>query len=106
MPDPTDLPESGSGSPVLAGLTVLSGPAAAGKGAVVQAIRRRCPGIWLCVPVTTREPRPGEVDGSGHIFVSRREFDELTAAGELIEWARYAGYLHGTPRGPVADRLT
>lgn len=103
--DPTDLPDSGSGSPVLAGLTVLSGPAAAGTSAVVQAIRRHCPAIWHCVAVTTREPRPGEIHGSGHSFVTCGEFEELAVAGELIEWARYAGHQHGTPRGPVADRL-
>ena len=83
MPDPTDLPESGSGSPVLAGLTVLSGPAAAGKSAVVQAIGRRCPAIWPCVAATTREPRPGETHGIGHVFVTRAEFDERAAAGHV-----------------------
>lgn len=105
MTDPFDRPESEPGPPVPAGLTVLAGPPAAGRSAVVQAIRRGYPQIWLSVPVTTRQPQPGEAAGADHAFVGPAEFDRLVAAGDLLEWARYAGHRYGTPRSPVADRL-
>ena len=44
-------------------LTVLSGPSGVGKGSVIAAVRRRDPGVWLSVSVTTRAPRPGETEG-------------------------------------------
>src|SRR5262249_56050596 len=46
-----------------AGLTVLSGPSGVGKGTVVAGLRKKRPDIWLSVSVTTRSPRPGEMDG-------------------------------------------
>jgi len=86
-------------------LTVLSGPSGVGKGSVIAAVRRRHPQVWLSVSVTTRAPRPGEVDGVQYHFVRREEFDRLAAAGELLEHATYAGNSYGTPRRPVEERL-
>ena len=86
-------------------LTVLSGPSGVGKGTVVAAVRRSFPHIWVSVSATTRAPRPGERDGVEYRFVSAAEFDELVAAGELLEWAEFAGNRYGTPRRPVLDHL-
>lgn len=86
-------------------LTVLSGPSGVGKGSVVAEIRRHHPSVWLSVSVTTRPPRPGEVNGREYWFVSRAEYDRMVAAGELIEHAEYAGNGYGTPRRPVEHRL-
>ena len=86
-------------------LTVLSGPSAVGKSTVVESIRGHNPEVWLSVSVTTRHPRPGEVHGREYYFVAEREFKEMATAGELLEWARYAGNFYGTPRAPVAERL-
>jgi guanylate kinase len=105
MADPVNSIRSPAGVPVPAGLTVLSGPSGVGKSTVVQAIRLNCPDIWLSVSVTTRRPRPGEVDGREYFFIGEREFQEMVAAGRLLEWARFAGHYYGTPRGPVAERL-
>ncbi|RCV55256.1 guanylate kinase [Marinitenerispora sediminis] len=86
-------------------LTVLSGPSGVGKSTVVREIRRKHPEVWLSVSVTTRSPRPGETDGVEYFFVDDTEFDRLVAAGELLEWAEFAGNRYGTPRGPVESRL-
>jgi guanylate kinase len=86
-------------------LTVLSGPSGVGKGSVIAAVRRRHPDVWLSVSVTTRAPRPGEREGVEYHFVDQVEFDRMTAAGELLEHAVYAGHSYGTPRAPVLERL-
>ena len=87
-------------------LTVLSGPSGVGKDAVLAAVRRRHPDVWVSTSVTTRAPRPTETDGIEYHFVSRDRMAELIEAGELLEHADYAGNLYGTPRRPVLERLT
>lgn len=87
-------------------LVVLAGPTAVGKGTVAALIRQNHPDVWISVSVTTRAPRPGEVDGVHYHFVSDEEFDRMIAEGELLEWAvvhKTARY--GTPRGPVLEAI-
>jgi len=86
-------------------LTVLSGPSGVGKSTVVAELRRECPEIWISVSVTTRRPRPGEVNGREYYFVDDREFDRMLAAGELLEWNEFAGNKYGTPREPLRERI-
>ena len=94
------------GAPAPVRLTVLSGPSGVGKSTVVARLRRRYPEIWLSVSVTTRAARPGEVDGREYHFVSDSEFDRMVANNELLEWATFAGHRYGTPKQPLADRLS
>ncbi|MFG2072686.1 guanylate kinase [Nonomuraea maritima] len=86
-------------------LTVLSGPSGVGKSTVVAELRRAHPEVWLSVSVTTRRPRPGEVNGVHYYFVDGDEFERMVAAGELLEWAEFAGNCYGTPREPVLKKL-
>jgi guanylate kinase len=85
---------------------VLAGPTAVGKGTVSAQVRAEHPDVWLSVSVTTRSPRPGEVDGVHYWFVDDARFDEMVERDELLEWAvvhRAARY--GTPRAPVEEAL-
>jgi guanylate kinase len=83
-------------------LTVVSGPTAVGKGTVVTRLSEEHPKIFVSVSVTTRPPRPGEIDGVHYHFVSADQFDALIAEGELLEWATVHGvHRYGTPRAPV-----
>ena len=59
----------------------------------------------MSVSVTTRKPRPGEVDGVDYIFVDRREFERLKTRRKLLEWAEVFGHLYATPRAQVLDAL-
>jgi guanylate kinase len=86
-------------------LTVLSGPSGVGKSTVVAELARTSPQIWISVSVTTRRPRPGEVDGRHYHFVDDAGFDRLVADGALLEWARFAGHRYGTPRAPLKEKL-
>jgi guanylate kinase len=83
---------------------VVTGPSGVGKGTLIRALRERVPGLELSVSATTREPRPGEVDGRDYHFLAREEFDRRAAAGDFLEHAPYAGNRYGTPRSEL-DRL-
>jgi guanylate kinase len=72
---------------------------------VVGELRRICPDIFLSISMTTRSPRPGEVDGDHYHFVDPATFGRMVAAGQLLEHAEYAGNWYGTPRKPVEDAL-
>lgn len=83
-------------------LTVLAGPTAVGKGTVSTYIRDNYPQVWLSVSATTRPARPGEVDGVHYFFVSNKEFDDLVASGQMLEWALVHGRnRYGTLRRTV-----
>lgn len=87
-------------------LTVVSGPAAVGKGTVVTSLHHAHPEIFVSVSATTRAPRPGEIDGVHYLFVSDQEFDELVDTGALLEWATVHGTArYGTPQAPVRAAL-
>jgi guanylate kinase len=105
-PNPSCPGGSALATPVHSRLTVLSGPSGVGKSTVVAELGKTCPQIWISVSVTTRRPRPGEVDGREYHFVDDAEFDRLVASGALLEWARFAGHRYGTLRAPVEERLT
>ena len=63
------------------------------------------PGLELSVSATTREPRPGEVDGRDYHFLDREEFDRRAREGEFLEHATYSGNRYGTLRSEVERRL-
>jgi len=78
-------------------LIVLSGPSGVGKSKVLEGAARLLPNLCKSVSVTTRPPRPGEVDGQHYHFRSAEQFDRIVAAGEFLEWARYIDHRYGTP---------
>lgn len=75
---------------------VVSGPAGSGKGTVVSLLRETTPKLGVSVSATTREPRPGEIDGVSYHFVSREKFLELIENGEILEHTEYCGNYYGT----------
>lgn len=84
---------------------VITGVSGGGKSTVIRALLDRHPEAVLSVSVTTRAPRPGEVDGVDYHFVSDTEFDRMIAAGELVEWVEVYGHRSGTPRRSVVGSL-
>jgi guanylate kinase len=97
--------EGGGPDTPKAPVVVLSGPSAVGKSTIVRCLRERVPDLYFSVSVTTRAPRPGEVDGIDYSFVSSERFQQLIDDGALLEWAEIHGGLHrsGTPAQPVRD---
>ena len=87
-------------------VTVISGPTAVGKGTVVGRLRALHPDVFVSVSVTTRQPRPGELDGVHYWFIDDSEFDRLIVDNGLLEWAVVHGTArYGTPRRPVEDAV-
>jgi len=88
-------------------LVVLAGPSAVGKSTVVQRLRKEVEDLYFSVSMTTRDPRPGEVDGKDYFFVSPKSFQDRIDAGEMLEWADIHGGLQrsGTPAAPVREAL-
>lgn len=87
-------------------LTVISGFAGSGKGSAMKGLLEKYPDTYaLSVSATTREPRPGEVDGREYFFLSDEAFEEKIRAGELLEHAGYVGHYYGTPRAYVEENL-
>ncbi len=86
-------------------MLVLSSPSGAGKTTLSRLLLERDVAIDLSISVTTRPPRPGEVDGRDYHFIQRAQFDVMVERGELLEWAQVFGNRYGTPRGPVEAAL-
>lgn len=87
-------------------LIVLSGPSGVGKGTVRKAIFDQ-PGndFQYSISMTTRKPRPGEVNGKDYFFVSKEEFEQKIQAGEMLEYAKYVDNYYGTPLKWINDTL-
>lgn len=86
-------------------LVVFSGPSGSGKGTVLAAYLAEHPEAAFSVSATTRQPRPGEVDGVNYHFVTRQRFEELLREGEILEHTQYNGNYYGSPAGPIREAL-
>lgn len=106
-----NTPSSGGNTPEATAkrgrLIVLAGPSAVGKSTVVARLRERVSDLYFSVSMTTRDPRPGEVDGHDYFFVSLEEFRDAINDGRMLEWAEiHSGLqLSGTPAEPVRRAL-
>jgi guanylate kinase len=85
---------------------VLSSPSGAGKTTLSRLLIERMSGMRMSVSVTTRQMRPGEVDGRDYFFVDHAKFQAMAGSGELLEWATVFDNGYGTPRAAVEDALS
>ena len=84
---------------------VLSSPSGAGKTTLARRLIEADPEISMSVSVTTRPPRPGEVNGRDYHFIDEAAFKRMREADELLEWARVFYNFYGTPRTPVETAI-
>jgi guanylate kinase len=84
-------------------LFVVSSPSGGGKGTIIRHVLEVVENLSYSVSYTTRAPRLGEVNGREYFFVSRDIFEEMSAAGEFLEWACVHGNLYGTARKQIAE---
>ncbi len=86
-------------------LLVVSGPSGCGKGTVLSHLFSNDKSFALSVSLTTRQPRPGEIDGVHYGFVSREEFRKNIDAHNMLEYTEYCGNYYGTPENRVNELL-
>ena len=86
-------------------LIILSGPSGSGKDTVLRALKEVNSDVKVSVSMTTRNPRPGDVDGVDYYFVTREYFEKKIAENKMLEYAEYAGNYYGTPADPVDEML-
>ena len=86
-------------------LIVISGPSGSGKSTVVNKAIQGREDMCFSTSVTTRSPRPGEIDGKDYFFIDARRFQEMVEKDELLEHAQYVAHSYGTPRAFVEQKL-
>lgn len=84
----------------------MSSPSGAGKTTLSRKLLAADKNITMSVSVTTRSPRPGEVDGKDYYFITKDRFAQMRDRNELLEWAEVFGNFYGTPRKPVEEALS
>ncbi|MFA5560873.1 MAG: guanylate kinase [Acholeplasmataceae bacterium] len=87
-------------------LVVISGPSGVGKGTVRRALfDMPNHDLVYSVSMTTRPPRPGEIDGLDYYFVDKETFLKRIQENKFLEWAEFVGNYYGTPRDKVEEQL-
>ena len=86
-------------------LIVVSGPSGAGKGTICAALRKQFPNIQYSISMTTRQPRPGEVDGVNYYFADNARFEQLLSEDAFLEHAKVYDHYYGTPKKYVYQML-
>ena len=87
-------------------LIVLSGPSGSGKGTIIKSLLSSREDTVLSVSMTTRAPRPGELEGIHYYFRTREEFERTIRADGFLEYAEYNGNYYGTPEAPIRRWLS
>ena len=89
----------------LGNLTVITGPSGVGKGTIVRKILDNHSDIWLSISATTRQPRPGEIDGQHYLFLEKKDFQKIIDKGDFLEWASFSSNFYGTPKTIVKEKI-
>ena len=84
---------------------IISGPSGVGKSTVLHALMERRKNVYFSVSATTRDPRPGEVDGVHYHFLDVDTFRQWIANEEFLEYAEFVGNFYGTPKKFVDEAM-
>ncbi len=84
---------------------VLSSPSGAGKTTITRALLQNNSDLEISISATTRQRRPGEVDGQDYYFVDIPQFNAMVENSEMLEHAKVFSNYYGTPRLPVEEAL-
>ena len=86
-------------------LIVISGASGVGKGTVLGIMMKKRKDLKFSVSATTRAPRPSETDGVHYYFVTKEQFEEMIASGQMLEYSAHAANYYGTPRAQAEEKM-
>ena len=86
-------------------LVVISGASGVGKGTVLGIMMKKRKDLKFSVSATTRAPRPSETDGVHYYFVTKEQFEEMIASGQMLEYSAHAANYYGTPRAQAEEKM-
>ena len=86
-------------------LVVISGASGVGKGTVLGIMMKKREDLKFSVSATTRAPRPSETNGVHYYFVTKEQFEEMIAAGQMLEYSAHAANYYGTPRAQAEEKM-
>ena len=86
-------------------LVVISGASGVGKGTVLGIMMNKRNNLKFSVSATTRPPRPSEINGVHYYFVTKERFEEMIAAGEMLEYSSHNANYYGTPRAQAEEKM-
>ena len=84
---------------------IISGPSGVGKSTVLKALVEGRNDLYFSVSATTRDPRPGEVNGQHYHFISPEQFMQWINEDAFLEYAQYVGNFYGTPMRYVDEAM-
>ncbi|MFV0948597.1 guanylate kinase [Wolbachia endosymbiont of Nasonia giraulti] len=87
-------------------LLILSSPSGAGKTTISEKLLEQSTDLVMSISVTTRKPRPGEVNGKDYFFVTEEKFHELCKAGQMLEYAKVFENFYGIPKDFIEQNLS
>lgn len=83
-------------------LIILTGPASSGKDTIMQALLQKFPAMKRVISTTTREKRPGEIEGKDYYFVTQPQFEQMIKAGKFLEYVQFHNNFYGTTKDELA----
>ena len=86
-------------------LVVISGASGVGKGTVLGIMMKKREDLKFSVSATTRPPRPSETDGVHYYFVTKEQFEDMIATGQMLEYSAHAANYYGTPRAQAEEKM-
>ena len=86
-------------------LFVISGASGVGKSTVLAKVMASRADLRFSVSATTRPPRPSEINGMHYYFVTKAQFEEMIAAGQMLEYSAHTANYYGTPRDQAEEKM-
>jgi guanylate kinase len=86
-------------------LFVISGASGVGKSTVLSRVMKTRNDLRFSESATTRQPRPGEVDGEAYYFITEEQFEQMIREDAFLEYDRHAKASYGTPKAQLEEKL-
>ena len=86
-------------------LYVFSGASGVGKSTILSQVMERKKDMRFSVSATTRDPRPGEIDGESYYFIDKERFQEMIREDAFVEYDEHMGNYYGTPKFQLEEKL-